>query len=925
MSYFRAINQPWESPLESTTRERPVSDVVSGQRCETDGGQASALSPMQAVLVTPNLDEATQRDYPNVILPAKKLRVSPKKHPRLPMQSSTARAWAAVIPPEKQSCGQSKDKGDIGIAVAKAKRAMRTPGKKKRNSKSSKSKARRQQAPRQNKMMPSIEYSARKRVASYSSDCGSNGANESEYHPSPAELADTTHSSTASTPSRRNPRKHSSAYPSAKFSAISEPTLDIASLQPSPRASGTLAVINREEPTALQSMPNLEAVTPRPPSPSIWNSQLRRKKYEEADFVELPREIFEYFETKKEMRQLLASKKEVMRAGKRKEKGKLAEMRSVEETRESTQKTGKTKHEAEVEQNEPRKRLKSQESQKPGEADRSLIDDGKVFSEEPQTSKQPSARRTPKGKTAGTGVQRYKAVVVKAEDRSDVVDVRSHAGIEADVSRGSKNQELQRSLGSQVPEEPLGQAHDQASRHRKKQRVPLDEDWRKVYERREVSVPRNCSCALLPEYFTRNPSYVPRLATWGGGMLEFLEHVKQISCCRGSIHPPNVIGACSRMLRKYGYPNRGDERSLGSMEMFDFHGSLSGNDRNGDHPGRAQSSIPPPTFYGYRRSYRTPQHVGSSSRSAPTAGKIPRSLASLRGPERVPPPKDTHNKPVPRKTPMVHERVKDPTILSGPSIDQHPSSAVVDDAGSSPALPLSSPLGKRRRAVTPNHRVSDDSIHGQENVAARPISKGLPEPPSGPSEPRTCFGARRKRHQSAPVDSARRHNTINDHNPPPQPAPRRHEHALQAISNDAILHVMNRRVASLEKLLIERLPATPQTPTPAPPPAPAPPAPAPPQPRDAPPEPRRRHRKKPSRAQRQLKFPPLDRNVPAHLRLPDQGLIAVGRVPTPYERHARAPYAFGWGGRLYADYKHLLTRRGDGLAGWTAEEMYRLR
>ncbi len=71
------------------------------------------------------------------------------------------------------------------------------------------------------------------------------------------------------------------------------------------------------------------------------------------------------------------------------------------------------------------------------------------------------------------------------------------------------------------------------------------------------------------------------------------------------------------------------------------------------------------------------------------------------------------------------------------------------------------------------------------------------------------------------------------------------------------------------------------------------------------PEPPRRKSKKKCVAERKIIEPGLSRHVPLHQRKSDAELLQIARLITPYQRHRRAPYAFSYLGRLYAEYKHL--------------------
>lgn len=71
------------------------------------------------------------------------------------------------------------------------------------------------------------------------------------------------------------------------------------------------------------------------------------------------------------------------------------------------------------------------------------------------------------------------------------------------------------------------------------------------------------------------------------------------------------------------------------------------------------------------------------------------------------------------------------------------------------------------------------------------------------------------------------------------------------------------------------------------------------------PEPPRRKSKKKCVAERKIIEPGLSRHVPLHQRKSDAELLQIARLIAPYQRHRRAPYAFSYLGRLYAEYKHL--------------------
>ena len=855
MSNFRAINRPPESPFKPSSREQPLHHAVSQQKGETEQGQTLAR--------------------PSVIVPL----------------------------PEKQSRRQPQDVGDLGRAVSKAKRASQKPKRKKRSSASSTTKSRRQQAAREKKVLPSIEKSPNIENGSSTPESGTEAADDSDFIPSPADLAVFSSSSVSSTPSRRSPRKHLSRF-------------SIAGL--SPKAASALAVSKRESSPTLTP-----TATPRPFSPSRWNSPLRRKKFEKDGIAELPKEVFDCENLKNE----LAVKERLMIAAKERETGKFHEQRSVEEMYEFEKKTNKRRSEKEVEQSKPRKRQKSRKSRKPRLEGHLIADESRTFNEEHHVSKQISTLRSPKGKTK-MKEQEYEGVEDKAQDPAEITGVCNDAGVEANGRsfKGSKNHKAQRSFdtsaksqGSLLHAKPSDQSRSQSSRNSGRQKRSFNEGYPEHFRRREISVQETfqpCKCEL-PEYFIRDPSRVPHLASWlergGGGKLEFLEHVTQISSCQGSNHPKRVVDACRRILNENGYPEWWCNDPVEPVSKFvqgvsATQGTNNSNSRRGI---RAQSSIAPRVFYGNKSEDPPTPDTGSSSRPI------------------LQPSKEVSNGCKQSETQSVRDQGQTATTHDCPLIDQPSNSAVPTGPRSYLTSPNSSPLGQRRRTGTSSHHQCDDSSIGQENVGVRPISKTVPDVSSELDRPQISSNSHRHRHQSVPVNMLSSNAIVHEPHRLLPSAPQRNDNALKEISDNAIRD-MGRKIDSIEQTLRQLLPA------------PAPPQVAAVQPAQAPTAaptaaataqgggdgaeqpPARKKRKKPSHAERQLKNPKLDRNVPPHLRLSDEQIIEVGRSPVPYERHSGAPQAFNWRGHLYADHKYLLGRGVNGVSAWTEEELRRV-
>ena len=839
---------PCKSPEQSNTRTRSPSNASSAP-----GSEPRQLSP-------------------KVVLPAKRSHAS---HP-----------------------GPPADKGDFGRAAAQLDEAIHALKKKDKKSGSSGSKALRQQAPREKKLMYSIEQSAQKRVASPSPL----EAKDSDYVPTAAELADTTLSTAQSTPSRKTIWGHASTR---------QNTGRTSALQPSRQAACPLSITKMESSAAGRNSPGPEVgLEPKLPSPSLWISPVRKERYQQDGLVELPKEVFEYERCKKAKKQ---SKKD-MKARKRREKGKCAEQRTIDETNEPNQrdqsekKMDKKRAGEDTEMDKPRKRQMLQESCKSHESgleNRGI--DSQRFNEDTE-SKQKGARSSSKHKSVERKAQRHKVSVVKTE--------------------GSKTMKSQRPLELEVSEERCGRVDYPAVRSREQQRIPPNEDRRKPFERRELPLGdggRTCSCSFLPDYFTRNPDEVPCLATWQatcqGGDREFFKHVKQISCCRGSVHPPHVIDACRRIAN---YSKHWDTDSV-----VDFAQDILSTNGSEDHNmRRAQSSIPPPVFYGSGGRYRPTPHPGnpgSSSRFIPEMKKATPSLVSLPFSQ---PSKDVFVRPTPRNITAKQDGVKTSTSHSDRPVDQLTTPDAAQNPTNGLAPPKSSVLGMRHRVHLPKFNVYDDSAPEEGIVGKEQTSSTLPK---ASKQPPNSFKEKRQRHRSVPANLPSRKPIVKELSVSPLPEPQRREGVLQELCNQAILQNMNKSLAPIEKCfkdlkdLTERFlpppPAQTAAVAPAPTPAIAPTPNAAPQSGNIPEPPRPRKRKQKSVAERKRRLPELSRDVPAHLRVPDADLIAIGRKKNHYERHKAAPYAFTWRGHLLAAYNHLLEWGDD---GWTAKEIRRV-
>lgn len=649
--------------------------------------------------------------------------------------------------------------------------------------------------------------------------------------------------------------------------------------------------------------------------------------------MELPKEVYEYEKAEHELGQLRAVKEEAVIARKRKKKGKHVKRDSVGGTCEPTKKAKKRKPEDEVEQNKPPKRHKSEKSQKPDPKARSIANDSKGINDEPQTRKMTNVRSSPKSETTKIQAQRCKAVGVEEEHLRDLPDVRSRADMEAmkPPSESSKPEKVQRSFGAgvgakdfQLYEEQSGQSNGQVSKDRPQQKRPLSNDWRKRFQRREVSAyesPKSCSCSELHPYFTEDPHRIPCMAEWSGYEPEFFEHLKQIVSCRGSLHPTYVVDASKKILKENDFAQ----------------GALSTNDQTIVNFGRAQSSNAPPDFYGTTKGkQRAARNVGSSSRHVPETRIVPFHTEFQPNSKEIEKPWVVVNERTPSNTLPMREKGAKATSSAAP-VGPSTNSAGSHNRSTYLTSPNTSSLGMSHISPTGTHDLTLGSLPSrQENAAAKQIFETSLESSRDPHQHRKPFHTEPRRHQSVPASMHSRNHAVNERHVPPLPTPQRRDTALQEISNGAILPDLNRRIASLEKVIMERLPVTPQQPIatiqpvtapaagPAPGTAPAPTATPAAQNGDGAGQPLVRRKGK-TREQQKLTKPELSRHVARHLRLPEERIIEIGRTVESYERHKAAPYAFSWSGRLYAKYHHLLEqKKADGELVWTWQQISRI-
>ena len=369
--------------------------------------------------------------------------------------------------------------------------------------------------------------------------------------------------------------------------------------------------------------------------------------------------------------------------------------------------------------------------------------------------------------------------------------------------------------------------------------------------------------------------------------------------------------------------------------------------------GRQQSSIEPKRFYGKKREYRVPppfdslpsitdealtsvnkhRDVGRSENAKDIMTPLNSSSVSKKSNTR----RNSTGAHVPCEAhveddwrPMFDDDEPMFPASSSSLPNQKVRSASLSDARSAHTSPSQSDHGIMDVRTKLGPQIPDEDptppIVPEHEVVQR-LSKEGPESLNGRSQRPRSFIAQRRRYQSVPVKPVSSStSTVNERDASPQPTQKRHDHALQELSNNAILRDMKNKLASFEKRVLERLPAMTRIQSAPVRLATAPTATAAAEDEDEDERRQQRRTKRVSDVERQLRYPKLNRNVPEHLRLPDEDIIEIGRAINGYEKHVQAPYAFSWRGRLYSRYKHLLARRdGNGSTVWSVDQISRMR
>ena len=961
---FRAINQAWVSPLKHSSGNKSTAEapMVSTDplKLVPSGLPTSVSSRLPAA---PSMSrEAKRKRKRETVQKILLTDAETPKHSTVQVQALSLltqgeREMAiAKKPRTRRNDRQKRGKRKSGSTPANRHASPGTETLQTPRRKESKKAETREQPIRQVKSVPTIEYSDAKTCAEAGrplEDCSTEGSSSNPtakihpskspsfgspdstkekeqdhtWSPSQSDLEDMDSDVPSADSPSRSPRKRSSTGSLTGRYSSKKPKSDLSS---SSYTEENSPLTPKSEPFEPLGHPcrQQESYKQRSPSPSICNANIRRQKLEEHSLVEQPKA--------EHLHQEYRRIKILYLAERRKLKGKGRQGSPDDERNDPGHCRSKRKLEEETGGNAMQfsKKQKIDESMTENAEACGALDPhpGSQLRESDLALHGHRGIEAALDKSLQTNTLRQKAVAKsKEEPQAEVAAHRPFDQMAHDGSEGSNwITDTTSALASQTARGPQGVEPASIvtgkSAAQRTEGNNFNERWKRSFERREVAAPEprgKCTCAMLPEYFTPRRNAVPSLASWPGGHLEFFEHVKQISSCRG--HPKHVVNGCQEILRRGDYQNWNDGQALGpALDFADkFLSSTSASAGSSTSRGRAQSSIAPQTFYGHQLNFRQlPGHC-SPPRSAPTTSEtisskndslalLPMSaniLGKLTPPNSLP----LGTKEKGNVDPPNHEAGEIPGETSSSSTTKTCRTTSI----------ASSPLGtKQQQPETGDLSASDDPFSDNEGQSLEEGSKACEDPQDRPLT-RSHVDIQRKRHQSLPADLARKKSAASNERVSSSYVQTPQVRALQALSFDAGLPgSVRKEIVHLVKETVDKhLPRLGGTPA------------------DqanipttrtiasnrAAKQPSRKRGKKSTR-ERQKRYPKLSRDVPLAERKPDEAIIEIGKIINPYGRHKQAPYVFSWHGRLYAEYLYLLEYpNADSPPAWNLKQISRMR
>lgn len=750
-------------------------------------------------------------------------------------------------------------------------------------------KAPREQAPRDAKLLSTVEHSTTSTPAA-GADSDSDWSNSSER------LEELDSSMSTQTPHRRSPRHRPSSNSSAEFSSTEQCIGSSPStrLQRPPLHEISGNAVKREG-TASRDR---SVIRPRSMSPSGYNKEIRDRKMQAEGLVELPPTEWRY----QQYMRIKEEKKNAKRLWKdelRKQKGKEPERALEGNAGVPSKALGKKKAKADRKPQKARKRQKKSHKrvkEEPIDVDVGLqpVKNAASRSEHPPLD----PRRDQSGKSALS--KKQSKMTIHEDSHPEAVVLQSKSEV---LSSRSKRSAPKSSDKEMLPQRSTASGYIRTGpRSWLANQTQISRPWQQAGNRREWSKAESSSAPNGKENENGTSNAIGCPGDW-------------LSSSRYAKPSRDTCALYNRIGQR--------EKGLSSEQMT---------------RGRQQSSIEPKSFYGKQPECRVTPTLDSSpsitDKGLTNENKhrdAEQSTAKdiMTPPDAPPASKGSNNR---RKSMSVHVPLESnveadwrpmfdndvplfPTSKSSILNQNHGSADSVGDQCTNRRV-VGLRTESRRQILSKDHHLPTVP---EDKVVER-ISKEVSESPKGRPQPRRSFNAQRSRHQSVPADLGRRNTTGNEQDSSPRFEQQRHDDALQELSKNSIL--MNRK---LDSLLLERFPPTTNAQAATVRPATTPTAAASAEGGNLPEQSERRKRRRPSAAERKLRLPELDHYVPMELRLPDENLIEIGRIVNGYERHKRAHYCFSWRGGLRAGYTRLLAPSNDDRPVWTAEEINRVR
>ena len=512
MSEFQPINKTKNMPkpaVASKHSEPPVSATTD--RESLLALQACASNSMQCSSQTAQPCTTKKSTSPMAFVPAKKLQAS--------MSSETSHE------PQKLPQKKRKNKNDAPRAIRK-------------------------QAVRAVKVVPTIEHSETRSFTEDTPTPSTRAESDSNWSIASTHLGELDSGMSPPTPHGRDPR-----HPQSSVCARTRQRMTLSSstrLHKTSSHESSGNAVKREDTASLER----SLIRPRSLSPSDYNREIREKKFQDEEVVELPPAEWAYQryvqikqQNKKEQRAMKKLWKELRR--KQKCKQPVRGLEGDEETSSPT--PSKRKPTTDLKTNKTVKRQKKSHKRSNAEplAGPQPIQNAATRSAHPLMA--PCRERN--GQSALPGKQQN--LMMNLDSLSEAIvspttnDVFSGEAKQG-TAKGNETMSIQpKASDTEKPKRNTSKVSiptgPRASQSRPNQ---ISRSWQPAGGMREVELqvprPSICQCKRLPNYFKQPYLLEPSLADFGRGEAEFLLHVRQVSACEG--HNQRLIDTCRFIL-----------------------------------------------------------------------------------------------------------------------------------------------------------------------------------------------------------------------------------------------------------------------------------------------------------------------------------------------------------------------------------------